>query len=130
MVLAELAVTILALVSTGYWASPLAFSMVTAVAVGFGFFTDPLLDEVTSLDEISAALVLSPLLVSMMGGVGAPFAWMPALWPLGCCFWPIYFVLAYQWIVNAVRWSWLGAGVLTSIVYFGILTKFFGAMSV
>ena len=44
LVLAEMAVTIIALVSTGYWASPLAFSMVTAVAVagfarGFGFAT-------------------------------------------------------------------------------------------
>ena len=43
-VLAEMAITIVALVSTGYWASPLAFSMVTAVAVagfarGFGFAT-------------------------------------------------------------------------------------------
>jgi signal transduction histidine kinase len=42
VVLAEVAFTLLALISTGYWESPLAFSMLTAVAVagfarGFGF---------------------------------------------------------------------------------------------
>jgi signal transduction histidine kinase len=42
VVLGEVAFTLLALVSTGYWQSPLAFSMLTAVAVagfarGFGF---------------------------------------------------------------------------------------------
>ena len=44
LVLAEMAITVIALVATGYWASPLAFSMLTAVAVagfarGFGFAT-------------------------------------------------------------------------------------------
>ncbi len=42
VVLGEVAVTVLALTATGYWQSPLAFSMLTAVAVagfarGFGF---------------------------------------------------------------------------------------------
>ena len=42
VVLAEVGLTLLALVATGYWASPLAFSVLTAVAVagfarGFGF---------------------------------------------------------------------------------------------
>ena len=42
LVLAEVAVTVLGLTATGYWASPLAFSLLTAVAVagfarGFGF---------------------------------------------------------------------------------------------
>ncbi|MEQ1786616.1 MAG: hypothetical protein ABL966_06155, partial [Acidimicrobiales bacterium] len=41
-VLAEVTVTVLAVVATGYWSSPLAFSILTAVAVagfarGFGF---------------------------------------------------------------------------------------------
>jgi signal transduction histidine kinase len=42
VVLAEVALTVLAVISTGYWESPLAFSLLTAVAVagfarGFGF---------------------------------------------------------------------------------------------
>lgn len=44
IILVETAVTVLALITTGYWSSPLAFSLLTAVAVagfarGFGFGT-------------------------------------------------------------------------------------------
>lgn len=106
----------------------LVWVMTTALGPTLGIVTDPLVRESSSGDILSA-LVLSPLLVTMMGGVGAPLPWMPVLWPLGCCFWPLFFWLSYAWVQNAARWAWVGAGVLTSIAYFGLMTKFFAAMS-
>lgn len=102
--------------------------LTTVMGSILGIGADPLLAEATSTD-IFGALVLSPFLVTMLGGVGPPSPWMPVLWPLGCSFWPLFFWLAYSWVQKGNHWAWLGAGVLTSIAYFGLMTKFFTAMS-
>ncbi|MGQ0833041.1 MAG: GAF domain-containing sensor histidine kinase [Microthrixaceae bacterium] len=63
LVLGEVAITVLALTATGYWQSPLAFSMVTAVAVagfarGFGF---GIRIAVASVLAVSVPWMLEPL---------------------------------------------------------------------
>ena len=76
-----------------------------------------------------AAILLSPLLVTCMGPLVGNGAWGIALLVVGFCFWPLYIWLSFTWIQKAKHWAWLAAGLLTSVGFYGILSRFEGMMS-
>lgn len=102
---------------------------VTSIGMVVGIMADPSQHGLPPLTDILSAIVFSPILVTCMGPMVASGAWGIAMAVVGFCFWPLYLWLSYTWVQKAKHWAWLGAGVLTSVGFYGIMTRFAGVMS-
>lgn len=104
-------------------------AVVTLIGIVVGIVADPNQHGLPSLGDVIGAIILSPILVTCMGPMGAPGGWGIALFVVGFCFWPLYIWLSYTWIKKAKHWAWFCAGLLTSVGFYGIMTRLGGVMS-
>ncbi|MDP1827868.1 MAG: hypothetical protein Q8L48_31630 [Archangium sp.] len=80
--------------------------------------------------DVLGALVLSPLLIFVGGGMVAPEGWRDVFVVAGILFCPVYAGLAFLWLRHGNRWLWLAIGPWTALGYYGLFTKLAGVMSV